>query len=90
MADNSFVGETGLLQLKEILEEKMLAIEGFQSLTTVFNSDGSITETNSKGDTLKTVFNSNGTITETLKTSSKTITKTTTFLSNGNIKEVIN
>lgn len=66
----------------------LMAIQGFIAKTTVFNSDGSITETNSKGEKLTTRFNTDGSITETF-VGEKTITKTTTFNSDGSITEVI-
>ena len=66
----------------------LMAIQGFQAQTTVFNPDGSITETNGLGQTKTTIFNANGSITETF-TGDKTITKTTTFNSDGSISEVI-
>lgn len=65
----------------------LMAIQGFVAKTTTFNSNGSITETNGKGETLTTTFGTNS-ITETFK-GSFTITKTTTFNSNGSISEVI-
>ena len=69
----------------------MSQIKSFEPYTTVFNSDGSITETSSSGNVKKTVFNSNGTITETLLDSNGTQIekKTTTFNSNGSITESI-
>lgn len=67
----------------------LMAIQGFDSKTTVFNSDGSITETNSKGEKLTTKFNADGSITETF-VGSKTLTKKTTFNSNGTISETVN
>ena len=66
----------------------MMAIQDFIAKDTVFNADGSITETNSKGETLTTIFNEDGSIIETF-VGEKTITKTITFDANGNIKEVI-
>ena len=66
----------------------LMAIQGFQAQTTVFNiEDGSITETNGLGHTKTTVFNENSSITETF-VGEKTITKTTTFGANS-ISEVI-
>lgn len=65
----------------------LMAIQGFIAKNTVFNADGSIVETNSKGETLTTTFGTN-TITEKFK-GSFTITKTTTFNTNGSISEVI-
>ena len=66
----------------------LMAMQGFIGTNTVFNSDGSITETNEKGETLTTTFNDDGTITETF-VGEKTITKTTTFNADGSITEVI-
>ncbi len=63
---------------------------GFESKTTVFNPDGSITETDTKTNAVKkTVFNSNGSITETLTDGAGTLTKTTTFNQDGSISEVV-
>lgn len=71
-----------------INRENMMAVQGFIGLTTVFNEDGYIVETNSNGETLTTVFNADGSITETF-VGEKTITKTTTFNEDGSITEVI-
>lgn len=71
-----------------INRRNMMALQGFIAKTTVFNSDGSITETNADGDTKTTVFNLDGSITETF-VGEKTITKTTTFNLDGSITEVI-
>ena len=71
-----------------INREHLMAMQGFNDKTTEFNSNGSITETNAKGETLTTTFNSNGSITEVF-VGSKTITKTTSFGSDGKITEVI-
>lgn len=65
----------------------LMAIQGFTAKTIVFNTNGSITETNASGETLTTTFGTNS-ITETFK-GKYTITKTTTFNSNGSISEVI-
>jgi diaminopimelate epimerase len=65
-----------------------MALQGFVAKTTVFNSDGSITETNGNGQTLTTTFNSDGSITERF-VGEKTITKTITFKADGSIGEVI-
>lgn len=68
-----------------------MALQSFQGLTTVFNSDGSITETNSDGDTKVTVFNADGSITETFTgaESGVQIQKVTTFNSDGSISEAL-
>ena len=65
-----------------------MAIQGFIAQTTVFNADGSITETNSKGQTKTTSFEDEGTVKEVF-VCEKTITKITTFNDDGSISEVI-
>lgn len=68
--------------------EAFMALQGFQENTTVFNTDGSITETNEKGETTVTVFNADGSITETFTNAEGVkISKKTSFLSDGSIKE---
>ena len=71
-----------------INRENLMAIQDFISKNTIFNADGSITETNGKGEVLTTAFNDDGSITETF-VGEKTITKTTTFSADGSISEVI-
>ena len=44
----------------------LMAMQGFQAQTTVFNSDGSITETNGLGTNKNNNFNADGTLTEIL------------------------
>lgn len=74
----------------DINRTAMLAIQGFQAKNTVFNDDGSITETNGLGQTMKTIFKDDGSIVEEFTgIGSKKITKTTTFKSDGSISEVI-
>lgn len=65
----------------------LMAMQGFASKTTSFNSDGSITETNSDGETLTMRFNSDGSITETF-VGKQTIVKTTRFEGQTIIEEV--
>lgn len=67
----------------------LMAMQGFYGQTTVFNANGSITETNQAGDVKQTVFNANGSITETFTSGSHSISKTTTFNPDGSISEVI-
>ena len=81
-AEDATVGGT------PINRENLMAAQGFIANNTVFNADGSVTETNSKGETLTTTFNDDGSITETFA-GEKTITKTTTFNSDGSITGVI-
>lgn len=75
-----------------INRETLMAIQGFQSQSTVFNADGSIKETNGLGQIKTTKFNADGSITETFSGTgigAKTITKTTTFNADGSVSEVI-
>ena len=60
----------------------MMGIQGFEAKTTVFNTDGTITEENGAGQTKTTTFNADGTITEVFD-GDYTITKTTTFNADG-------
>ena len=83
-----FIDKTSERNGTPINRENLMAIQGFVANKTVFNDDGSITETNSKGETLTTVFNTDGSITETF-VGEKTITKTTTFNADGSVSEVI-
>jgi len=63
-------------------------LQGFSDKATVFNPDGSITETS--GDVIvTTVFNPDGSITETRVSPKSTVTKTTVFNPDGSISEVI-
>lgn len=83
-----FIDKTSEQNGTPINRENLMAMQGFIATNTVFNVDGSITDTNGKGETLTTVFNADGTITETF-VGEKTIIKTTTFNSDGSISEVI-
>ena len=83
-----FIDKTTEQNGTPINRANLMAIQGFQAQNTVFNADGSITETNGKGETLTTVFNNDGSITETF-VGEKTITKTTTFNTDGRISEVV-
>lgn len=83
-----FIDKTSTTSGTPINRANLMAIQGFVAKTTVFNADGSITETNGKGEKLTTVFNANGSITQTF-VGTKTIVKTTTFNTDGSISEVI-
>ena len=52
-----FIDKTSQKAGTKINRANLMAIQGFVSKTTVFNDDGSITETNANGETLTTVFN---------------------------------
>ena len=66
----------------------MMAVQGFCDKQTVFNDDGSITETNNDGDIKLTTFNDDGSITETIiATNGVTISKMTIFNPDGSISE---
>ena len=81
-----FIDKTSTENGTLINREALMAIQGFDTKEIVFNADGSIVETNGKGETLTTVVESNGDIKQTFK-GEKQITKITSFLQNGNIKE---
>ena len=67
-----------------------MALQGMESVTTVFNDNGSITETYADNSTMTTIFNDDGSITQVFNgVSGATITKQTMFKANGNIEEVI-
>ena len=66
----------------------MMAVQGFEAKTVVFNEDGSITETNAEGHTKTTVFNPDGSIIE-MFVGEKTITMTTRFEEKTVISEVL-
>ena len=83
-----FIDKTSEQNGTPINRENLMAMQGFIAKNTVFNDDGSITETNEDGHTLTMVFNSNNSITETF-TGEKAITKTTHFNGDGSISEVI-
>ena len=88
MIMQEFIDKTPTKAGTNINRKAMMAIQGFQSNTTIFNDDGSITETNSDGHTLTTIFNNDNSINETF-VGDKTITKTTTFNADGSITEVL-
>lgn len=70
--------------------EAFMALQGFEKNTTVFNADGSITETNALGEEMKTVFNADGTIDEIFTNrDGLKIGKRTTFRSDGSISETL-
>lgn len=84
-----FIDKTTEQNGTPINRTNLMAIQGFQAQNTVFNADGSITQTNSAGQTLTTTFGEN-TITETfVGEKRKTISKKTTFNDDGSITEVI-
>lgn len=85
---HEFVDKTSNSSGTPINRATMMALQGFEALTTVFNNDGSITETNADGQVKTTTFNNDGSITERF-TGEKTITKTTIFNADGSIKEVL-
>ena len=82
-----FIDKTSEQNGTPIDRKHLMAMQGFIGNNVVFNDDGSITVTNSEGQTNTIVFNDDGSITETF-VGKKTITKTTTFTESG-ITEVI-
>lgn len=84
MADNPTVEGTPLNRAA------FMALQGFETVTTVFNTDGSITATNAAGDKIVTTVLENGNIQDKFTSADgSTITKTTTFNSDGSISEVL-
>lgn len=83
-----FIDKTNEQNGTPVNRENFMALQGFIANDTLFNLDGSITETNSKNETLQTIFNSDGSITE-IFTGEKIITKTTFFNNDGSITEVL-
>lgn len=65
-------------------------INSFKPVSTVFNTDGSITSTDASGNTLTTVLNSDGSITETyadVNASTKTRSTSVVIGTNGTVTE---
>ena len=83
-----FIDKTSEQNGTALNRKNLMALQGFHACSTIFNDDGSITETNQDGHTKTTMFNADGSITETF-VGEKTITKTTTFNADGSISEVI-
>ena len=81
--------EVPIIEGTPINRDTLMAIQGFIGITTVFEDDGSITETNSQGHIMKTIFNSDGSITERFTADGRTIAKTTYFDEDGTIREVM-
>lgn len=83
-----FIDKTSESSGTPISRKNLMAIQGFVSSSFTFNDDGSITETNSDGETLTTSFGNDGVIYETF-VGEKELTKKTTFSENKIIVEVI-
>lgn len=69
--------------------QNLMAMQGFGDVETVFNQDGSISESFQDGSTKKTVFNQDGSITETFTAGTQVMIKTTSFNEDGSITEAI-
>ena len=82
-----FIDKTTEQNGTPINRQNLMAMQGFIATEVQINSDGSIIETNSSGDTLKTTL-SNGVETVVFTSGNNVITKTTSFEGN-KIKEVI-
>lgn len=83
-----FIDETAEREGTPLNRANLMGMQGFVPSTTVFGSDGTITETSTSGHSLVTRFNNDGSISETF-TGEKVITKTTYFDDDGSIREVI-
>lgn len=77
--------------LQNEIDEEAVRRKGYEGKTTVFNADGSITETDEDGNVNTTTFNSDGSITETLHNHNNMLvaTKTTEFNDDGSITETV-
>lgn len=76
-----FIDKTSATAGTKINREALMAIQGFVGVTVKYNDDGSIVETNSKGQTRTITFKTSGnttTITEVFK-GDATIKKVTTI-----------
>lgn len=70
--------------------ETFMAIQGFEAADVVFNENGSIVETNVKGESVTTTFPEDGSVCETFRNvDGLTITKRTLFNEDGSISMVI-
>lgn len=68
--------------------EAFMSLQGFAENHIVFNSDGTITETNAIGETLQTIFNADGSIDEVFENKGGLkIGKRTTFNADSSIFE---
>ena len=83
-----FIDKTTEQSGTPINRENLMALQGFIGVKTQILDDGTIIETNSKGQTKTTTFEENGNIKEVF-IGEKTITKTTIFNADGSIDEVI-
>lgn len=83
-----FIDRTGSQAGTRIDRKHLMAMQGFIPQETFIAADGSITVTNSDGETLTTEFLADGSIRETFK-GTLTIVKTTSFGADGTISEVI-
>ncbi len=78
----------GTVEGTPVNRKNLMAMQGFQEQTTVFNADGSITETNESGETLVTTFLADGSITQVFtNVNNLKIGKRTIFQADGSIKE---
>jgi hypothetical protein len=83
-----FIDKTAEKAGTPISRKNMMALQGFEAITTTFNEDDSITETNIEGNTLTTKISDDGGIVE-IFVGEKTIIKTTKMSDGGNVEEVI-
>ena len=84
MADEPTIEGTALNR------EAFMALQGFCATDTVFNEDGSITETNALGETMVTTFNEDGSIEEVFTNANGLkIGKKTSFNEDGSISETL-
>ena len=58
----NFIDKTSTESGTPINRANLMALQGFEAKTTVFETDGSITETNAKGEVKRTTFLEKGVI----------------------------
>lgn len=83
-----FIDKTSEQDGTPLNREALMALQGFQSKTIAFNSDGSIVETNEQGHTLTTTFGSDGSVLQVFN-GEKVISKRTEFKADGGITEEV-
>jgi len=82
-----FIDKTSSQAGTKINRSAMMAVQGFDNLTTVFISGNQIKQTNGLGETRTITFHGKGYITEKFE-GEKTITKSTSW-TDGKIREVL-
>lgn len=83
-----FTDKTATQNGTPLNRKNLMAIQGFQTKTTEFSSNGSVVEKYQNGGEKTTKFNPDGSVTVTF-TNQKTVTKIIKFNSDGSVSEVL-